>query len=102
MAYEKYTKASDDCYEAAEPSSTGSRTLTFSEKQDAIWVRVGIATNQKGNWNWSYGGTNTFEIDGVTMEIENNRILEIEAKEIECVVGLAKKCWFQIIGLKKK
>ena len=51
MAYAKYTKTSDDCYEAAEPSSTGSRTLTFSEKQDAIWVRVGIGTNQKGNWN---------------------------------------------------
>jgi hypothetical protein len=104
MAYAKYTKTSDDCYESTEPSSTGSRTLEFSEKQDAIWIRVLVGTDDRGNVTWDAGGTHTLEIDGITMEVQTGVLLEVEAKEIRYDVGTnaSALCWFQIIGLKKE
>ena len=100
--YDKYRKASDNLFETSEPIATGDRTLSFSEKQDAIWVRVRVGTSGKSGYNFQTPTPVTLIIDGVTIKAQQHELLEIEAKEITADVGGSQKAWFQIIGLKNK
>ena len=102
MEYPKYTKASGELFETAGPTQTGDRTLSFTEKQDAIWVNVLVGTNNKGSFNYANANPVTLIIDGVTIQAKQKRLLEVAAKEITVDVGIAHKVWFQIIGLKNK
>ena len=103
----KYTRASGEIYEVSEPSTSGSRTFTFSEPQDALWVVVGYGVESKGSVNWGYTYWHTMEIDGVEVsDLQNSgsRLLDMKAKEIVIdpnTAGLRTHSWCKIIGLRK-
>lgn len=103
----KYTKASGEIFESTEPSTSGVRTFTFSEKQDAIWIFVRYGNASKGSVNWLDSLASTLEIDGVEVvhsPSRTSRLLDMSAKEITldpASASLRNYCWCKIIGLKK-
>jgi hypothetical protein len=98
--YNKYNSASGDCYESVEPSVTGDKTLTFTDTQDAVYVRGGVGSSNKGTLSWNYPAVVNIEVDGEAMVVKNNSILETEVTSIKLDVALTQIAWLQMIGLR--